>query len=195
MAEFFQGWAFTIFALAVISLVFAIAYVSLWRELAYVRSLTDFLGYELAGANGDDTRPKPTLDIDAIRDEANAILAARDPAWAQKQVRSWQMRAQRLEPALAFWVDFLRQLGLLGTVLGLGMSLLVGGADIEALVKPLALAVWTTVFGLTFSVWLTARFGIKLPVWADTCEKNIEAWDAHRRAGAQSGGGRQQTRA
>ncbi|HET6610504.1 MAG TPA: MotA/TolQ/ExbB proton channel family protein [Kofleriaceae bacterium] len=185
MAEIFQGWAFTIFSLAVITLVFAIAYVSLWRELGYVRSLADYLGYDLTPGGADsETRPEATLTIDAIRDEAAAILAARDPAWAQKQVRTWQMRVQRLEPALAFWVDFLRQLGLLGTVLGLGMSLLVGGADIEALVKPLALAVWTTVFGLAFSVWLTAQFGMKLPVWADTCEKNIEAWDARRRAAA-----------
>ena len=93
------------------------------------------------------------------------------------------MRAQRLEPALAFWVDFLRQLGLLFTVVGLGLSLAVGGADAAQLLRPLSLAVWTTVAGLVFSIWLSAQFGMKVTVWADTCEKNIEAWNARRLEG------------
>ena len=46
----------------------------------------------------------------------------------------------------------------------------------------LGLAVWTTVAGLAFSLVLTAQFGMKVSVWADTCEKNIEAWDSRRRA-------------
>ena len=90
------------------------------------------------------------------------------------------MRAHRLEPALAFWIDFLRQLGLLFTVLGLGLSLAVGDGSANELLEPLALAVWTTVAGLIYSLWLSARFGLAVTVWADTCEKNIEAWSARR---------------
>ena len=52
--------------------------------------------------------------------------------------------------------------------------------DVVAL-GPLALAVWTTVLGLTFSIWLSAIFGMKLPAWVDACDKNIEAWDSRRR--------------
>ncbi|MBU1410003.1 hypothetical protein KKC22_00670, partial [Myxococcota bacterium] len=84
--------------------------------------------------------------------------------------------------ALAFWVDLLRQLGLLFTVLGLGLSLAVEPGNVQGLLAPLGLAVWTTVLGLAFSLVLTGRFGMKVAVWTDTCEKNIEAWDSRRRA-------------
>ena len=66
------------------------------------------------------------------------------------------MRAQRLEPTLAFWVDLLRQLGLLGTVLGIGLSLMYTGSDLTKLLGPLALKVWTTVAGLACSILLSA---------------------------------------
>ena len=70
------------------------------------------------------------------------------------------MRAQRLEPALAFWVDLLRQLGLLGTVLGIGLSLAYTGSDLTKLLGPLALKVWTTVAGLACSILLSASFAM-----------------------------------
>ena len=54
-------------------------------------------------------------------------------------------------------------------------------SDVTALLGPLGLAVWTTVFGLTFSIWLSAQYSGKMAAWADACEKNIEAWDARRR--------------
>jgi biopolymer transport protein ExbB/TolQ len=91
------------------------------------------------------------------------------------------MRAQRLEPALAFWTDLLRQLGLLGTVLGLGLSLAYTGSDLTKLLGPLSLKVWTTVAGLAFSILLSASFSMRLTAWVDACEKNLEAWDARRR--------------
>jgi hypothetical protein len=184
MPDFFYGWSFTLLALAIVATVFAVGFVSLHRELGYVKALADYLGYDLvtAGHPEASSRPEPSLRTEALRDEVEAIRAASDPAWAQKHVRSWEMRAQRLEPALAFWVDFLRQLGLLFTVLGLGLSLAVERASVEELLSPLGLAVWTTVAGLFFSVWLTAQFGMKMAVWADTCEKNIEAWNARRQA-------------
>jgi biopolymer transport protein ExbB/TolQ len=179
MESFVQGWSLTILLCGFIVLVFLGAWMHVHRELAWVKALTDQLGIELVT---DDTAKKPgTLEQQQIRDEAHAILDAKDPAWAQKQVRSWQMRAQRLEPALAFWVDLLRQLGLLGTVLGIGLSLAYTGTDLTKLLGPLALKVWTTVAGLACSILLSAGFAMTTTAWVDAAEKNLEAWDAKRR--------------
>jgi biopolymer transport protein ExbB/TolQ len=178
METFVQGWSLTIVLCGFIVLVFLGGWLHVHRELAWVKALTDQLGAELV-----DTSKKPgSLEQQQIRDEAHAILSATDPAWAQKQVRSWQMRAQRLEPALAFWVDLLRQLGLLGTVLGIGLSLAYTGADLTKLLGPLALKVWTTVAGLACSIVLSASFAMTVTSWVDAAEKNLEAWDAKRRA-------------
>jgi hypothetical protein len=184
MTAFVQGWGLTVVMLAVIAIVFVASLFHLHGELSWVRALTDHLGWALVADDAGTAKPAASLVAEAIRDEARAVQASSDPAWAQKQVRTWQMRAQRLESALAFWIDLLRQLGLLGTVLGLGLSLSIGGTDVAKLLDPLALAVWTTVAGLAFSIWLSAIFGIKLAAWGDACEKNIEAWDARRQAGA-----------
>lgn len=174
MAAFVSGWGFTVAALLAITGVFAIGYATLGRELRFVGALTDYLGADLAGD------PEPSLDIDSIRQDAQAIAQSSDPAWAQRQLRGWQMRAQRLEPALAFWVDLLRQLGLLFTVVGLGLALAVDRGRVSELLQPLSLAVWTTVAGLFYSIWLSARFGMRVGAWADACEKNIEAWAPRR---------------
>ena len=176
MEMFVQGWGLTIALCGFIVLVFLAGWLHVHRELAWVKTLTDLLGDELVG----DAKPK-SLEQQALRDEAHAILTAKDPAWAQKQVRSWLMRAQRLEPALAFWTDLLRQLGLLGTVLGLGIALAIGGDDVAKLLGPLALAIWTTIVGLACSILLSAMFAMRLTAWVDACEKNIEAWDSKRR--------------
>ena len=184
MQDFLLGWGFTASALGLITLVFLIALVQLSRELRRVRDLTDYLGYDMvaaAGEAGGSPKPPATLRVDELRDQVNAVRDSTDAVWALKQVRGWQMRAQRLEPALAFWVDLLRQLGLLGTVVGLGFSMLIERTDVAKLLGPLGLAVWTTVFGLTFSIWLSAQFSMKMAAWADACEKNIEAWDHKRR--------------
>jgi len=176
---------FTIAALALIAGVFATALVLLSRELQYVRLLADYLGYAEVDREPEGKKsgkPPASLLTESIRDEVNGVLAAAEPAWAQKQVRGWQMRAQRLEAALAFWVDLLRQLGLLFTVVGLGLSLAINPGNVTDLLQPLGLAVWTTVAGLALSLVLTTRYGMRVAVWADTCEKNIEAWDSRRRA-------------
>jgi biopolymer transport protein ExbB/TolQ len=180
MESFVQGWSLTIVLCSFIVLVFLAGWFHVQRELAWVKALTDDLGLELV----DSTAKPATLEQQQIRDEAHAILTATDPAWAQKQVRSWQMRAQRLELALAFWVDLLRQLGLLGTVLGIGLSLAYTGADLTKLLGPLALKVWTTVTGLACSILLSASFSMKLTAWVDAAEKNLEAWDARRQRGS-----------
>jgi hypothetical protein len=179
---FIQGWGLTI---ALCSFIVLVAFAGWWhvyRELSWVRALTDHLGFELVADEGASAKPPTSLDVQQIRDESHAILTAKDPAWTNKQVRSWQMRAQRLEPALAFWTDLLRQLGLLGTVLGIGLSLMYTGSDVTKLLGPLALKVWTTVAGLACSILLSASFGIRLTAWVDACEKNLEAWDARRLA-------------
>ncbi len=184
MESFVQGWSLTILLCAFIVLVFLAGWLHVHRELAWVKALTDHLGFELVS---EEEPAKPgSLEQQQIRDEAHAILAAKDPAWAQKQVRSWQMRAQRLEPALAFWVDLLRQLGLLGTVLGIGLSLAYTGSDLTKLLGPLALKVWTTVAGLACSIVLSASFAMTVTAWVDAAEKNLEAWDARRRTRGES---------
>lgn len=182
MEPFVQGWGLTIVLCAFIGLVFFAGWLHVHRELTWVRALTDHLGYELVADEAADAKPPTSLEVQAIRDEAHAILAASDPAWAQKQVRSWQMRALRLEPTLQFWTDLLRQLGLLGTVLGIGLSLAYTGSDLTRLLGPLALKIWTTVAGLACSILLSASFAMRLTAWVDACEKNLEAWDARRRA-------------
>jgi biopolymer transport protein ExbB/TolQ len=183
MESFIQGWGLTIGLCGFIVLVFIAGWLHVHRELAWVKSLTDLLGDELVGA-----KPK-SLEQQALRDEAHAILEAKDPAWAQKQVRSWEMRVERLEPTLAFWVDLLRQLGLLGTVLGIGLSLSYTGSDLTKLLGPLALKVWTTVAGLACSIALSASFAMRLTAWIDAAEKNLEAWDARRRGGPAAASG------
>ncbi len=184
MRDFVQGWGLTALMLGLIGVVFAAAWAHLAAELRWVKELTDHLGAELAGGARKGTGG--TLTLQVIRDEVNAVVVSADPVWAQRQVRSWEMRAQRLEPAQVFWIDLLRSLGLLGTVLGLGLSLTASGGDVSRLLDPLALAVWTTVAGLALSIALSALFGMKLTVWSDACAKNLEAWDQRRRA-AQDG--------
>ena len=181
MDAFVQGWGLTITLCGFIVLVFLGGFWHVQRELGWVRALTDQLGYELVAPESGG-KPASSLEIQALRDEAHAILTATDPAWAQKQVRSWQMRAHRLEPALVFWTDLLRQLGLLGTVLGIGLALAYTGTDITKLLGPLAVKVWTTVAGLACSILLSASFSMRLTGWVDACEKNLEAWDARRLA-------------
>jgi len=176
MEAFVQGWGLTVAMCAFIVVVFIAGWLHVHRELTWVRALTDHLGAELVAV---DAKPASLL-AQEIRDETHAVLTAKDAAWAQKQVRSWQMRANRLESALSFWTDLLRQLGLLGTVVGIGLSLAYSGTAIEQLLGPLALAVWTTVAGLTCSIVLSASFAMKLTAWVDACEKNLEAWDAQR---------------
>lgn len=182
MEAFVQGYGLTLLSCGLIVLVFLAGWWHVHSELAWVRALTDHLGFELVADEPGTAKPPGSLDVQAIRDESHSILTAKDPAWAQKQVRSWQMRANRLEPTLAFWVDLLRQLGLLGTVLGLGLSLAYTGSDVTKLLGPLALKVWTTVAGLACSILLSASFSMRLTAWVDAAEKNLEAWDAQRRA-------------
>jgi hypothetical protein len=185
MQSLLHGWGFTIGALVLITGTFIAALQLLRSQLRHVKALADYLSYDLA-VGGDErdsaAKPEPSLVTERIRDQVSGVIGAKDPAWAHRQVRGWQMEAQRLEPALAFWVDLLRQLGLLFTVVGLGLSMTLDSSSVQDLLRPLGLAVWTTVAGLFYSLVLTTQFGMKVAVWADTCEKNIEAWDRRRLA-------------
>ena len=174
MLDELTGLGFTLAALGLIGAVFLIALLSLARELRFVKALTDQLGHALAG--GD--RPPASLVGTTIHDEMRAARAGADPAIASRVIRGWEMRVHRLEPALAFWVDLLRQLGLLFTVVGLGLAFGLDSGASANLLEPLSLAVWTTVAGLALSIWLSAQFGTRIPVWADACEKNIASWRA-----------------
>src|SRR4051794_33432712 len=105
MEPFVQGWGLTIVLCTFIVLVFLAGWLHVHRELRWVRALTDHLGERLVADEAGGAKLPSSLEIQAIRDEGHAILGASDAAWAQKQVRSWQRRAQRLEPPLAFWTD------------------------------------------------------------------------------------------
>lgn len=173
------GIGFTIGALVVIGLVFAIAEILLTRELGWVKTLTDQLGYALAiPADREVERATPNLVGAVVHDEMRTARSG-DPVAVQKVLRGWEMRVHRLEPALGFWVDLLRQLGLLFTVVGLGLAFATD-RDSADLLGPLSLAVWTTVAGLALSIVLSAQFGTRIPVWSDACEKNIAAWHTER---------------
>jgi MotA/TolQ/ExbB proton channel family len=189
MRDFVQGWGLTIVLLVTIGVVFFAAWLHLAAELRWVRALTDYLGTELV--SGGRGKKPASLAVNAVRDEVNAVVVSSDPVWSQQQVRSWEMRSQRLEPAQVFWIDLLRSLGLLGTVLGLGLSMTMTGADVTKLLEPLALAVWTTVAGLALSIVLSALYGMKLTVWADACAKNLEAWDRRRQEVVSAAEGRE----
>src|SRR6185503_6121458 len=95
MEMFVQGWSLTIFLCGFIVLVFLAGWLHVHRELAWVKALTDQLGIELL----DSEAKKPvSLEQQAIREEAHAILEANDAAWAQKQVRSWQIGSSGSSP-------------------------------------------------------------------------------------------------
>ena len=176
MLDSLSGVGFTVGALAIIGLVFVIAMIQLGRELSWTKTLTDQLGYALA--TDQHERAPPNLVGTRLYDEMQAARNG-DPVTADKIIRGWEMRVHRLDPALGFWVDLLRQLGLLFTVVGLGLAFAVDSSSAD-LLAPLSLAVWTTVAGLALSIWLSAQFGTRIPVWSDSAEKNIAAWRAHR---------------
>jgi len=118
MESFVQGWSLTILLCALIVLVFLAAWLHVHRELVWVRRV-DRLPRLCVGRRGAAkavTRAAghPRRGARDPRVEGSGVAAASDP----------QLADARATPraALAFWVDLLRQLGLLGTVLGIGLS-------------------------------------------------------------------------
>ena len=165
--------------LVVITGVFVMAFLKLGHQLEYVKELASYLGDE-ASTEAEASPSRVSLTREEIRNQVKSVREA-SKVTAGKLIRGWQQNAQRLEVGLAFHVDLLRQLGLLGTVLGLGISLEIDAGQVTQLLAPLALAIWTTVAGLVLSIALSWRYTIDMAVWADTCEKNIEEWVGHFR--------------
>jgi biopolymer transport protein ExbB/TolQ len=178
METFVQGWSLTIALCGAIVLVFAYAWLQIARERAWVAALSAHL---LAKHVGEPDKPATgeSRHKQEVRQAVHAIETA-SGIDALTRVRDLEKRVQRLEPTLAFWVDLLRQLGLLGTVIGIGLSLAYTGGDLTKLLGPLALKVWTTVAGLGCSILLSTMFARDLTWWVDDADKHLEAWVAKR---------------
>jgi hypothetical protein len=190
MIEFLNSWVSTVAACILITAVFLIAWAQLRQHLRFViernKQLHDILF--------DVRVPQEPREDYWIAKEVHKEIAAvsNEPSLGRRHamIRDFEIQAARLEGSVAFWVDLLRQLGLLGTVLGLGLALTLRGASVERLLEPLSLAVWTTVVGLVWSIAISWRFGREVEVHADECERNLEAWRMHleRTLGSQAGG-------
>jgi biopolymer transport protein ExbB/TolQ len=116
-----------------------------------------------------------------VQEEIRAVEVETSPSRQRALIRDFQVQAARLEGSVAFYVDILRQLGLLGTVVGLGVALFIGqaqGSHID-LLAPLGTAVWTTITGLVCSIVIHWRYGREVEVHSDECERNLEAWQSH----------------
>ncbi|MBI4957242.1 MAG: MotA/TolQ/ExbB proton channel family protein [Myxococcales bacterium] len=198
--EFLNSWVMVAASCVLIAAVFALGLNQLATTLAVVKERNDQIHREL-DARGPlallVTAPEPEADhgdpqprgrsgrlARLVRDQLRDLRNETRPDMRRRKLREWQHDARRLEASLAFWVDLLRQLGLLGTVLGLGLSLLVGQGDVRELLRPLGLAVWTTIVGLLFSIFLSWRYGQDIEIEADECDKNIEALAQHVEAPA-----------
>ena len=176
METFVQGWSLTIVLCGAIVLVFCYAWLQIARERAWVAALSAHLLAKHVGEKepGAESRAKQE-----VRQAVHAIETA-SGIDALTRLRDLEKRVQRLEPTLAFWVDLLRQLGLLGTVVGIGLSLSYTGGDLTKLLGPLAVKVWTTVAGLGCSILLSTMLARDLTWWVDDADKNLEAWSAKR---------------
>jgi hypothetical protein len=189
--DFLTSWVATVAACVLITAVFALAWVQLSTKLRFVEELSRQLYATLF-----DTPKSRERDDYWIAKEVGRQIAAvvNEPSVGRRHamIRDFEIQAARLEGSVAFWVDLLRQLGLLGTVLGLGLALLVPDAETTKLLEPLSLAVWTTVVGLVWSIVISWKFGRTVEVHADECERVLEAWriqlsrDARDRAGTAS---------
>jgi biopolymer transport protein ExbB/TolQ len=183
MIAFLNSWVSTAIACICITAVFLIAWVQLRQRLTFVvernRQLHDLLF--------DARVPKEARDdywiTKEVQQQISAVLNEPAPGRRHAMIRDFEIQAARLEGSVAFYVDLLRQLGLLGTVLGLGLALTLGDRSVDRLLEPLSLAVWTTVVGLIWSIAIAWRFGREVQVHADECERNLEAWRMHLERG------------
>lgn len=114
----------------------------------------------------------------SVADEILRVEDASDPMRRQTSLDAMWKRAVRLESSVDFWVDLLQKLGLLGTVLGIGLSLVPAGASEKDLLAPLSLAVWSTVIGLVCGIAISWRFGRDVAVEVDVHEEHLKEWQA-----------------
>lgn len=157
-----------------IALIFLLAWRHLKRERNHLAALNNYILMKY--------RLGMQIEIKAMaRDVVNDITRIEEsPDELRRQTGFdglWK-RAVRLEGSVAFWVDLLQKLGLLGTVLGLGFSLSLEAGATEDLLKPLSMAVWTTVVGLVGGIVLSWRFGRDVDAEVDAHEEHLKEWQA-----------------
>jgi hypothetical protein len=187
MLALLNSWVSTAAFCALITAVFVIAWVQLTARMAIVEHRNIELNRRLYAAEAEPTpgnEPAPKqrradlLITEQVQQEVEFVMTTKDAGKRQAAVHKLRMEAARLEGAVAFWVDLLRQLGLLGTVLGLGLALALK-QSVDNLLQPLSLAVWTTVVGLVWSILISWRFhGVE--AHADMCERYLDAVTGQR---------------
>lgn len=170
--ELIDGNALTVVFCAFIALMFAVGWRHLRKERNHLAALNSYilLKYRLGH--------RVALESVA-RDVVNDITRVEDtdePARRQTHLEALWKRAVRLEGSVDFWVDLLQKLGLLGTVVGLGLALLQKQTSASDLLEPLSLAVWTTVIGLLGSIAISWKFGRDIDVEVDTHEEHLKEW-------------------
>lgn len=178
LIDFLTSWVGTAMFCVVIAAVFGIAWQQVADKLQHVRERNKELSLRLSelAAEGRPMEKAANRLAQAVRDELDAAVETSSSIRVRSLVTRYEAEAARLEGSVAFWVDLLRQLGLLGTVLGIAFALLLDSGQVD-LLRPLALAVWTTVTGLALSIVLAARYSDVI-VDADNCRRYLELWQA-----------------
>lgn len=172
MFELIDGNALTVVFCAFIALMFAVGWRHLRKERNHLAALNSYilLKYRL--------RHRVALEsvARAVVEDITRVEQADEPARRQTHMEALWKRAVRLEGSVDFWVDLLQKLGLLGTVVGLGLALLQKQTSADDLLEPLSLAVWTTVIGLLGSIAISWKFGRDIDVEVDTHEEHLKEW-------------------
>ncbi len=165
-------------ACVVIAAVFGLAWQQLADQLRRVRERNKELSVRLSELAAEPREAEKAANrlAQEVRDELDAAVESASSIRLRGLVSRYEAEASRLEGSVAFWVDLLRQLGLLGTVVGIAFALLLDSNQVD-LLRPLALAVWTTVTGLALSIALAARYSDVI-VDADNCRRYLELWQA-----------------
>ena len=155
-----------------IVLAFALAWRHLERERGFLAALNNYIlmKYRLGLQIKLESVPREALDAITLIEDTS------DPVRRETALDGLRKRAVRLEGSVAFWVDLLQKLGLLGTVLGLGLALAGQDSGTEDLLQPLSLAVWSTVVGLVASIAISWRFGRDVDVEVDAHEEHLHEW-------------------
>lgn len=170
--DLIDGNVLTVVSCAFIALMFAVGWRHLRKERNHLAALNSYillkyrLGHRIA---------LESVARDVVED-ITRVEEADEPARRQTHMEALWKRAVRLEGSVDFWGDLLQKLGLLGTVVGLGLALLQKQTSANDLLAPLSLAVWTTVIGLLGSIAISWKFGRDIDVEVDTHEEHLKEW-------------------
>lgn len=186
MFELIDGNALTAVFCGFIALMFAVGWRHLRKERNHLAALNSYilLKYRLGHRVALESVARDVVD------DITRVEDADEPARRQTHMEALWKRAVRLEGSVDFWVDLLQKLGLLGTVVGLGIALLQKQTSASDLLAPLSLAVWTTVIGLLGSIAISWRFGRDIDVEVDTHEEHLKEWQTALAARDADGRGR-----